>query len=288
MKLFFLLLFSNISFSQNDSINYKKLYIITGIETITASSSFIYLNNLWYKNYPRESFHFFDDSKEWFQMDKCGHAFSAYYLSKLLSNGFIFTGINIKKSTLIGSSLGFVLISGIEVLDGFSTQWGASKTDLLANFTGSALYMSQNLLFNQDYIIPKYSYSNSNYSHYRPDMLGKNFGERLIKDYNSQTYWLSLNINAITKMEFFPKWFCLSFGYGANGMIGGLDNSHLQQEIYIERYRQYFFSIDIDLSKIHTKSKIFNNILKTANFIKIPLPTIEYSKNKFQFYPMYF
>ena len=43
------------------------------------------LNNTWYKNYPRTSWHSFNDSREWLQMDKIGHAWSVYGLSRASS-----------------------------------------------------------------------------------------------------------------------------------------------------------------------------------------------------------
>ena len=36
------------------------------------------LNAEWYAKYPRSGFHFFNDYAEWLQVDKVGHAFSAY------------------------------------------------------------------------------------------------------------------------------------------------------------------------------------------------------------------
>src|ERR1700742_236943 len=44
--------------------------------------SLIILNNTWYKNYPRSSFHTFNDDGEWLQVDKFGHAWTAYNAGK--------------------------------------------------------------------------------------------------------------------------------------------------------------------------------------------------------------
>src|ERR1700730_15941568 len=36
---------------------------------------------LWYRKHPRSHFHFFNDNQEWLQVDKWGHATTAYTVS---------------------------------------------------------------------------------------------------------------------------------------------------------------------------------------------------------------
>ena len=56
-----------------------------------------------------------------------------------------------------------------------------------------------------------------------------------------------------------------------------------------QRYRQFYLSLDLDLTKIKTKSKFLKNVFTAINFIKIPAPTLSYStKNKIQFHYIYF
>src|SRR4051812_42271731 len=59
--------------STEKSLNKKRIACIIGTEATLYAGSLIGLNELWYKNYPRSSFHFFNDNKEWLQMDKVGH-----------------------------------------------------------------------------------------------------------------------------------------------------------------------------------------------------------------------
>ncbi|MEN8886582.1 MAG: DUF2279 domain-containing protein, partial [Winogradskyella sp.] len=63
------------------------------------------------------------------------------------------------------------------------------------------------------------------------------------------------------------------FGYGADGMLTGNANelSFLNQN----RTRQYYLSLDIDLSKIKTKSHVLKTIFDVLNVIKVPFPTVE-------------
>jgi len=55
-----------------------------------------------------------------------------------------------------------------------------------------------------------------------------------------------------------------------------------------ERYRQFYISPDIDLSRLRVKSKTLKLIFKTIGFIKIPMPTLEFNKNGVKFHALYF
>ena len=83
------------TFSQNDTVlNKKRFFLFSGITATTYIGTMLILNELWYKNYSHSSFHFFDDSQEWLQMDKAGHVFSSYYLSSILIKGFNWSKMN--------------------------------------------------------------------------------------------------------------------------------------------------------------------------------------------------
>jgi len=58
---------------------------------------------------------------------------------------------------------------------------------------------------------------------------------------------------------------------------------------YIQRNRQFYLSLDIDLTRIKTKSKFANTVLGAFGFIKFPFPAIEFNQNgKTQFKGLYF
>ncbi|MEN9350883.1 MAG: hypothetical protein RL372_1861, partial [Bacteroidota bacterium] len=48
----------------------KRKHLVAAIFAGTYGGSFISLNKTWYANYPRSGFHFYNDGKEWLQMDK--------------------------------------------------------------------------------------------------------------------------------------------------------------------------------------------------------------------------
>ena len=62
----------------NEIFNPKRTFSVVGTEIIGYTGTMVVLNNLWYKDYPRSSFHWFNDNQQWLQMDKMGHACLLY------------------------------------------------------------------------------------------------------------------------------------------------------------------------------------------------------------------
>ena len=298
---FFLLLlviFSS-AFAQNsadnflkpsDSLNKKRQNTVIVSEAVLASGTLIALNQLWYADFPKSDFHFINDNSEWLQMDKLGHVYSSYQIGRFGSEMLQWSGASKKNQLVFGAGLGFVFLTAVEVMDGYSSEWGASPGDIVANACGTTLYVSQELIWKEQRIIPKFSFHTTQYADYRPAVLGSTFTEQILKDYNGQTYWLSVNLFSFSEGSKIPKWLNLAFGYGANGMITGMgENNSLILTPKPERGRQFYLSLDVDLTKIETKSHFLKTIFSVLNTVKIPAPTIEYSAHEgFKFHALYF
>lgn len=276
----------------NDSIattskNKRLLLLSVGVNA-TYISSMIALNEAWYKNSPRSSFHFFNDNHEWHQLDKAGHFTTAFHESAIAVHALQWAGLPRKKAVVIGSLAGFVYQTPIEYFDGRSPEYGASWGDIIANTTGSALVLGQYLLWDQVRIQPKFSFHRTKFAELRPNLLGSNLSEEIIKDYNGQTYWLSCNISSFIQKENskFPKWINLSLGYGVENMVRASPN--LSRLEGYNSYRQYYLSLDVDVSHVKTKKKWIKYVLYPLNLIHIPFPAVEFSKKGVTFHPIYF
>lgn len=274
----------------SDSLNKKRQNAVIISETILLSGTLIGLNQLWYSAYPRSDFHFINDNSEWLQMDKVGHSFSSYHIGRVGSEILEWSGASKKNQLVYGAGLGFLFLTTVEVMDGYSSEWGASLGDVIANASGTALYVSQELIWKEQRIIPKFSFHSTRYADYRPDVLGSNLTEQILKDYNGQTYWFSVNLNSFHKSTLIPKWLNVAVGYGAEGMVAGNEEQNtLVSVLKTEKYRQFYLSLDVDLTKISTKSHFLKTIFSVLNTIKIPAPTIEYSHEKgFKSHLLYF
>ncbi len=271
-------------FEPSPVFNKQRLGFVAGVELLEATGSLILLDQLWYANYQKSAFHFFNDNDEWLGMDKFGHAQTGYSVGASGYSALKWTGLSDNKCLLYGGTLGFAYLTVVEVMDGLSQEWGFSPGDFAADALGSALFIGEQLLWKEQRIVYKWSFSPSPYAQYRPNVLGPNLGQQWLKDYNGQTYWLSANIASfLPSTAKFPKWLNLAVGYGADGMTGGSSNPTVVNGKSIpafERRSQYYLSLDIDLTRINTKHKFLKTIFNTVGFLKVPMPTLEITPGK--------
>lgn len=261
----------------SDTLNIPKRNTVVIAETVAIGGALVGLNQLWYKDYEKSDFHFKNDNAHWLQMDKAGHAFSAYHMGRFGAELLEWSGASKKSQLLYGSTLGFTFLTAVEVMDGYSAEWGFSWGDVAANASGTVLYVGQELLWEEQRIVPKFSFHRTPYAGARPEVLGSTFSEEILKDYNGQTYWLSANIHSFFKGSKIPKWLNLAVGYGGEGMITA--NDALVNTIFLpekERTRQFYVSFDVDLTKIQTKNHFLKTLFSVFNTIKVPAPTLEF------------
>ena len=281
-------------YNNSDSIqtNKKALYKVIALESTYYAGSLLVLQNTWYKDRKNVPFHFFNDNRGYLQVDKFGHTFGSYIESYIGYNWLKSVGVGKTNAIIFGGTLGFILQTPIEIMDGTHEGWGFSWGDIMANAAGSGLVIGQELLFNEQLIKYKFSYSESRYSKIANGYLGKTSMDRLLKDYNGHTYWLSMPMNKIIPHHRIPSWLNIAVGYGANGMYGEFENIVEHNGVQIPqttRYRQYLLSLDIDWTKIKTNSKFLKTILTGLTFIKMPFPAIELnSKGNVKGYFLYY
>lgn len=291
--------------THSDTLNKTRLKTVSIASGAAFTGMMIYLNSIWYEQYDRTGFHFYDDSDEWLQIDKIGHAWTSYHGGRWGKALLQWSGVEEKKASVYGAPLGFVFLTGVEAMDGFSEGWGFSATDMLANTGGVGLFLGQELLWQEQRIIFKYSLEPVDYFEHPEvqqrvqDIYGTGLQE-LFKDYNAQTYWLSISPSKFMKESSqFPKWLAVSVGYSADGMLGGrtnywCDNPDIKPEDCpllqridfsdeVDRNRQLFLSLDIDLEQIDTNSELLKTLFGVVNMIKIPAPAIEVTDGQTHF-----
>ncbi len=266
-------------FYPSPDYNSQKVNGVVITEAVAFTGVMIALHYLWYKKYAHSRFHYFNDNAEWLQMDKMGHATTAYNLGALGTDVYRWTGMQKNQAYWYGGITGLLFLTTIEIFDGFSSGWGFSGGDMLANLAGSALVIGQNMAWDQQRIELKFSYHQTIYPSYRPDELGKNRAESILKDYNGQSYWLSLNIYSVLDSHTtFPKWLNASVGLGADGMISGrvIPSNDSTKVPAFERTRRLFFAPDVDFTRISTNEQGALILFKAINFLKVPAPAIEF------------
>ncbi|MEP1487300.1 MAG: DUF2279 domain-containing protein [Algibacter sp.] len=277
----------NTFLTPSDSLDVQRRNTVVISEVAFTGLTLLALDQLWYADFERSNFHTLNDNQEWLQMDKMGHVFTSYQLGKHGVQLLNWSGVSEKNQLIYGATLGFGFLTAVEMLDGYSSEWGFSWGDIAANAAGTGLYIGQELLWKEQRVALKYSFHQTRYAKIRPDKLGERFLEEVLKDYNGQTYWLSANLHAFFKESKVPKWLNVAFGYGADGMLTGARDIDNQLLTTIPRYRQYYLSFDVNLNSIKTKSPFLRTVLDLFNMIKIPFPTLEINKNGCAFHLFY-
>lgn len=275
--------------------------IIGGINLVGYGGSLAVLSQAWYDAYDRTGFHTFNDSGEWLQMDKIGHGWAAYNAGKVSSAMWRWAGVQPKKAALIGGLSSTAFLTAVEFMDAHSAKWGWSWADIAANIGGSGLFIGQELLWGEQRIQYKFSFHGKKYGeamleNRADELFGASWYERMLKDYNAQTYWLSLNLHSFLPQSQLPGWLNVAFGYGADGMYGGFRNEWDDEgtglPIHrgdIPRKRQFYLAPDVDFTKIKTNSKWLRTIFTFLNAFKFPAPTLMLDNHgSIRFYPLYF
>ena len=282
-------------------LNKCRLYGLTGSAVAIYTGITYSLSTTWYSEFDQSSFHFYNDNGEWLQMDKAGHSWTTYAEARYGMGLYRWTGLTRRQAAWTGVAWAMTAQLTIEVLDGFSTRWGASPGDLLANSAGAGFLLGQEYLWNEQRMLLKFSSHSVDYSNYDAiiqeragSLFGRPMRERLLKDYNGQSYWLSFNPLVLTgRSSAIPEWLCVSLGYGAEGILGGFENEWIKDDELIvrndvQRVRQFYLSLDVDFSRIKTRSSFLKTIFEAVNILKIPAPALELnSKGDLKFHAVY-
>lgn len=276
-----------------DSLKPRRWLLGAGTGIVTAGS-LLYLNQAWYSDYNSGRFHFFNDNREWLQMDKVGHTFTTYQTARLMMDAFAWAGYTERRCVWAGGGVGLAYMTAIEVFDGFSQGWGFSWGDQAANVLGTSLAMSQRAAWKEQRFQLKYSYASSGLADYNPALLGSSFFTRILKDYNGQTLWLSGNPSAfLNHGSRFPKWLNVAVGYSAYGMLGGHANTFAVQDaegnvLRFDRERRFYLSLDVDLTRIKTRSRFLKALFSALNILKFPAPALGLEGKRLRLYPVYY
>lgn len=263
--------------------------LLTGAYCVAGA---VVMENIWYRDQAIVRFHFFNDNRGYLQVDKFGHAFGAYVQSYVGYHWLRKTGAARTGALLYGGALGLVLQTPIEVMDGIHEGWGFSWGDMAANAAGSGLVVGQELLFGEQIVKYKFSYSGSRYADVSNGYFGETALNRMLEDYNGHTYWLTVPLERLLGKDRISGWLHVAVGYGADGMIGEFENIREYRGVAIPettRYRQYLLSLDIDWTRIETKSRLLRAMLHGLAFVKLPFPAVEVnSTGRLRGYWMYF
>ena len=101
-------------FKPLDSLNSKRLNTVLISEASLITGGLLALNQLWYSDFEQSNFRTINDSGEWRQLDKFGHVYATYQLSRLSADAFKWSGLSKERSNLYGSISSYTFMTAIE------------------------------------------------------------------------------------------------------------------------------------------------------------------------------
>ena len=313
-----------LSLQPADSLHPARFWTALGAGTLAYGASMAGLYRSWYADYPATRFHTFNDAGEWNQMDKMGHWLMSYNESRWVYGGARWTGLRPRTAAWLGFAGGQLIQTSFEVFDGFSEQWGFSWSDIGFNLLGSGMFLAQQLGWGEQRLVMKMSAWPVQYPAARiypstpagngqwttlPARAGELYGSGpvslFLKNYNTLVVWASVNPRAFLgeRATWMPRWLNIAAGLGADNLFAGYGYawqadknctgpdclSYQIDPATYPRTRQYFLSLDIDLTRLPVRNRFLRTLLGAVNILKFPAPTLELtSRGKLIFHPVYF
>ena len=294
LLLFFLILNFNLINSQSrlntflkpsDTLNTSRRNAVLISESLLFVAGIVQLNKIYAKDYFDSKCDFVNNDSKYLQMDKAAHSFVSYQMGSASVKALKWSGVSRRNQLLYGSGIGFVFLTTVEILDGFSKQNKASYGDIMANAAGTSLYVSQELIWKEQRIKPKFSFHSTSFFISNP----RTMRMQIEQEFDGQTFWLSANLNSFLKTAKIPEWVNIAFGYGVEGM--DYENDSYKNSLVSQKfpYRQFYVSLDVDLTKIKTNSSFLKTIFYFLNTLKFPAPTLEFTRdNRLKWHLVYF
>lgn len=281
-----------------------------GVWALTAGdiAAMTALSNLWYTG-ERVDWHWYsespgqpddgwlDDWHTYVQQDKFGHLFVAWQLARVFGEYGKWAGLSHEQAGLFGGAVSAFFQTQIEFFDGFDPGYGASRTDMVANFVGGLIGGLQVAYPEQlSWFEAKYSYHRSPY--YDPNVSDNpviGYMGNAIKDYDGISYWLVVKPEKLLpeqQRQVWPDWLGLAVGYSGKNLAhpySGLTEPWLKgQGLPSDHQRQFFVGPDFDLISRLPVPKALRPVRTFFSFIRVPAPALEITADGLRWHWLYF
>jgi hypothetical protein len=232
-------------------LRWKNAGVIGGIG-ITVG---IYGANGWWKDGFSGSFRTVDEG--WFGRntytggaDKAGHAFFTYTGARLLTRGFEALGNDPGRALRLGVWTSLGVMTGVEVVDGFSKKFRFSMEDAVANAAGAVFAV----LAEKD---PRVDALLDFRLLYRRSDDARRVGVAdPIADYSGQTFLLAVKADGVPRLREVPvaRYLELQVGYRTRGY-------EPNDGVKIDPHRRIYYGVGINLSRLLSDT-VFRGDLK--------------------------
>ncbi len=210
------------------------------------------------------------------QVDKAGHIYGGYLMSYLCGELLLAAGSDPPTAARWGSLLGLLYQTYVEVEDGFSRDWGFSPSDAVANFLGAYWYLAQHYWKPLQAFQPRWQYIPARWTGNLP----RNHSGTFIDDYNSSTFWLSIDVYQLLPERwrpYYPAWLMLAIGYGARNI-----------ETPLPKERRIILGLDYNWQALLPEGPpLWNWLRQSLSLLKFPAPAVEFGPHPPRFSLLY-
>jgi Predicted periplasmic lipoprotein (DUF2279) len=244
-------------------LRWKNAAVIGGI----AATVGIYGATNWWEDGFSGSFHTVNEG--WFGQDtneggadKAGHAYGTYVMTRLLTRTFEAVGNDPGRALRLGAWTSLGVMTGVEVIDGFSNKYSFSIEDAVMNAAGTAFAVLSEVYPSVDALL------DFRLLYQRPDDAQQAGSTQPLSDYSGQTFLLVLKVDGIPRVHEVPVVRYLEFevGYNARGYEPN-DSTPPEQRIC--------FGVGINLSRLLSDT-VFRGDLKGGKIQRGTDTVLEY------------
>jgi len=231
-----------------------------------------YFKNAWWSGERSDHFFFHADWDQWFRdQDKFGHMFGGFHLTRVGYAGLREACVSQKKALFWAAAYAAAFQLQIEIFDGHFTKYGFSYADMIANTTGQALAVMQELHPSWKVVKPTFSYHKT--QALKNTENGTIPGElRPSLDYSGQTYWFSTDVNRLLPddaKKYWPPFVRFSVGHSITDWVdpttGGVQRAQ----------RKIILSLDFDPDKLPGEWPLWRTVKRTLSYYRFPAPALE-------------
>jgi len=246
-------------------LRWKNAALIGGIGATVA----YYGANSWWEDGFSGSFRTVDEG--WFGQntyaggaDKAGHIYFTYTGARLLTRGFEAIGNDPRSALRLGAWTSLGVMTGVEVIDGFSKEFRFSIEDAVANAVGAAFAVLSEVYPRIDALLDfRLLYQRSDDA----ERLGETDP---LADYSGQTYLLALKADGIPRLREVPvvRYLELQLGYNTRGYEPNDGEK-------IDPHRRIYYGVGINLSRLLSDT-VFRGDLKGGKIQRGTDTVLEY------------
>ena len=227
-----------------------------------------YFKKAWWSGERAPHFFFHADwDQEFRDQDKFGHLLGGYHLARFGYAGLRAACVSRKKAIIWSAAYAAAFQLQIEIFDGRFKKYGFSYADVIANTTGQALAVMQEIHPGLRAVKPTFSY-------HKTMALRNGLGTELRPslDYSGQTYWFSTDVNRVLPDDakaYWPSFIRFSVGHSITDWVNPQTGATQRAK------RKIVLSLDLDPEKLPGQAPWWRSVKHTLSYYRFPAPALE-------------